>query len=224
MVGLGRYDFFHRLVVARDDAHEVHHLRQALDPGMVIEAVDGPVVQHRAGFVQRRGRDAGGQHEPHIHRQLLRGLEHVLNAVGAHDVGNLMGVGDDGGGAVGQDRFHELPGRDQGAFQVDVGVQKAGEDDLACHIGLHRAGVGAHAHDEALCHGNVRRAELVCEHIDIGGVFQHQVRRFPARRRVDNAPLFQQLAVDFARVAFRHRTTPSDKFLDIKFVYDRHKR
>ena len=28
----------------------------------------------------------------------------------------------------------------------------------------------------------------------IGGVFQHQVRRFPARRRVDNAPLFQQLS------------------------------
>ena len=30
-----------------DDAHKVHHLRQALDPGVVIEAVDGPVVQHR---------------------------------------------------------------------------------------------------------------------------------------------------------------------------------
>ena len=116
-----------------------------------------------------------------------------------------MGIGDDRGGAVGQDGLHELPGADQRAFQVDVGVQEAGENDFSGAVLFHRAGVGAHAHDEALRHGDIRRAELVGKHIDVGGVFQHQVRRFPARRRVDDAALFQQLAVDFAGVAFRHK-------------------
>ena len=147
VVGLGGHDLLHRLVVPGDDAHEVHHLRQALDPWMVVEGVDGPVVQHGAGLVQRRGRHAGGQHEPHVHRQVLRGLEHVLDAVGAHDVGDLMGIGDDGGGAVGQHGLHELLGGDQGALQMDVGVQEAGEDDLPRAVLLHGAGVLAHAHD-----------------------------------------------------------------------------
>ncbi len=35
-----------------DDAHIVHHLRQTLDAGVVIEGVDGAVVELRAGFVQ----------------------------------------------------------------------------------------------------------------------------------------------------------------------------
>ena len=209
VVGLGGHDLLHRLVVPGDDAHEVHHLRQALDPWMVVEGVDGPVVQHGAGLVQRRGRHAGGQHEPHVHRQVLRGLEHVLDAVGAHDVGDLVGVGDDGGGAVGQHGLHELLGGDQGALQMDVGVQEAGEDDLAGAVLLHGAGVLAHAHNQPLCHGDVGVAELVGEDVDIGGVLQHQVRRLPPGGGVDDAALFQQLPVDLASVALRHRTTPS---------------
>ena len=208
VVGLGGHDLLHRLVVPGDDAYEIHHLRQSLDPGVVIEGVDGPVVQGRAGLVQGRGRHTGGQHKPHVHRQALRGLEHVLDAVGTHDVCDLMGVGDDGGGAVGQHGLHELLGRDQGALQMDVGIQKAGQDDFTRAVLLYRAGVLAHAHDQPLCHGDVRMTELVGEDVDIGGVLQHQVRRLPPGGGVDDAALFQQLPVDLASVALRHRTTP----------------
>ena len=223
VVGLGRHDLFHRLLVAVDGAHKVHHLRQALDPGMVIEAVDGPVVQNGAGFVQRRGRDAGGQHEPHVHRQVFRGLEHVLDAVGAHDVGDLVGVRHHGGGAVGQDGLHKLRGADQGAFQVDVGVQKAGEDDFAGAVHFLPAMVAAHAHDEALCHGDVHVGQLIGEHIDEGGVFQHQVRRLPPGGGRDDPLLFQQLPVDLSCIAFRHSTTPSKNSAEIKNTYVRYK-
>lgn len=68
MMCLGGDDLFDDLLIASDDADVIHHLRQALDAGIVIEHVDGPVVQRGSGFVHRRGRDAGGQHEPHIHR------------------------------------------------------------------------------------------------------------------------------------------------------------
>ena len=60
MVGLRGHDLLHHLTVAVDHAHIVHHLRQSLHTGMVIEGVNGPVVQHGAGFVQRRCRDTGG--------------------------------------------------------------------------------------------------------------------------------------------------------------------
>ena len=92
---------------------------------------------------------------------------------------------------------------------MDVGVQKAGQDDLARHVRLHFAGVGPHAYDQAFGHGNVRMAQLVGKHIDVGGVFQNQIRRFPPGGRIDDAPLFQQLPVDFAGIALRHKTTPS---------------
>ena len=79
---------------------------------MVIEGVDGPIVQIGSGLVQRRGRNAGGQHEPHVHRQVLCGLQHILDAVGPHNVGDLMGVRHHCGGSVRQDGLHELRGAD----------------------------------------------------------------------------------------------------------------
>ena len=161
MMGLGRHDLLHTLLVSGNGAYKVHHLRQALDPGMVIEGVNCPVVQHGTGLVQRGGRHTGGQHEPHIHRQTLGGLEHVLNAVGAHDVGDLVGVRHHGGGAVGQHGPDKLLGGHQGALQMDMGIQKTGKDDLSGHIHFLGSAVLAHAYDQPLRHGDVGGAELI---------------------------------------------------------------
>ena len=204
MMGLGGHDLLHHLGVAVDGAYKVHHLRQTLDPGMVIEGVDGPVIQNGAGLVQGRGGHAGGEHEAHVHRQILRSLEHVFDAVGAHDVGDLVGIGDDSGGAVGQDRLGKLRGAHQGALQMDMRIQEAGQHDLAGDIHLHLAVILAHAHDEPLRHGDVALAELVGENVNIGGVFQHQVGRDAAGGHVDDMELFVELAVDLAGIAFFH--------------------
>ena len=147
VVGLGGHDLFHHLGITVDGADKVHHLCQTLYPGMIIEGVDSPVIQHSAGLVQRRCRHAGGQHKPHVYRQVFRGLEHILNAVGAHDVGDLMGIGDDSGGTMGENSLGKLRGADQRAFQMDMGIQEAGEHDLAGNIHLHLAVVLAHAYD-----------------------------------------------------------------------------
>ncbi len=201
VVGLGGYDLLDDLGVRADDAWIIHHLRQSLHPGVVIEGVDGPVVQHRAALVHGSGGNAGGQHEAHVHGQALGGLEHILDAVGSHDVGDLVGVGDDGGGAVGQHRLDELTGGDHGALQMDVGVDKTREDDLSCHVKLQPAAVLPHADDKPLRHGDVSMAQLAGEDVDIGRVFQYQVRFFPSGGHLYDPQLFAQLTVDSAGIA-----------------------
>ena len=222
MVGLGRHDLLHGLLVTVDGAHKVHHLRKALYPGMVIEAVDGPIVQNGPGLVQRRGGDAGGQHEPHVYRQVLCGLQHILDAIGAHDVSDLVGIRYHRGGSVRQDGLHELRGADQGAFQMNVGIQETGENDLAGAVHLRPALIASHAHDQTFRHSNVHGGQFIGEHVDKGGVFQHQIRRLPPGGGRDDPLLFQQLSVDLSSIAFRHSTTPSINLTEIGIAYSRH--
>ena len=197
------------LRVVVDDAVGVHHLGQTLHPGVVIERVDGAVVQVRAGFVHRRGRDAGRQHEPHVDRQTLGGLEHVVDAVGAHDVRDLMGVGDDRGRAVRQRRADELLRRDQAGFQMDVRVDEARADDLARHIVFDFALIAAETHDQAVGHGDIARQQLVGEHVDIRRVLQHQIRGRAPGGHVDDVDFLVELAVNLAGITLnRHRDTP----------------
>ena len=103
-------NFFDHLLIAGEHAVGVHHLGKALHAGVLIEGVDGAVVERCAGLVKRRCRDAGRQHEAHIDRKVLGRLEHILDAVRTHDVGDLVRVGDDGGGTVRQDRLGKFLG------------------------------------------------------------------------------------------------------------------
>ena len=209
VVGLSGYDLLQYLGISADDAREVHHLCQTLDPGVVVEGIDGAVIQDGTALIHGGGGDTGGQHEPHIHRQPLGGLEHVLNTVSAHDIGNLVGVTDDGSGAVGQYGFDEFTGGDHGALQMDMSIDKAGQYDLAGHIYFLLAGVGTHTHDQPLRHGNVTVTDLVAEHIDIGGIFQHQISLLPSGGHLHDPQLFVELSVDFAGIALSCHAEPS---------------
>ena len=122
-----------------------------------------------------------------------------------------MGIRHHGGGAVGQHRLDEFLRAHQRTLQMDVSVQKARQDDLAGHIHFFVAGILSHTYNEAFRHSDIGSAEGVGKYIDVGGVFQHQIRRFPSGGGIDDAPLFQQLPVDLARITLRHRTTPSVK-------------
>ena len=178
------------LRVVVDHAVGVHHLGKTLHSGIVVEGVDGAVVQIRAGFVHRCGRDAGRQHEPHVDGQSLGRLEHVIDAVGAHDVGDLMGVGDNRGRAVRQRCADEFLRRDKAGFQMDVRVNEARADDFAGHIVFDFALVAAKTHDQAVRHGDVARQQFVGEHVDIRCIFQHQISLLPTGGSFDHALLF----------------------------------
>ena len=214
VVGLGGHDLLNDHGVRADHAGIVHHLRQPLHPWVVVEGINGAVIQHRAALVHGRGGNAGRQHKPHVHRQPLGSLQHVLHAVGTHDIGNLVGVRHNGGGAVGQNCLHKLFGGNHGALQVDMGVNKAREDQLAAHVELRLTAVRAHTYNQPLRHGNVPMAELIGEYVDIGCVLQHQVSLFPACGHLDDPQFLIQLAVDPAGIAlFSHNDPP---FLSVR--------
>ena len=215
VMGLRGHDLRYGGPVRRDDAGEIHHLRQALNPGMLKEAVDIPVVQIGAALVHGGRGNTGGDHKTHIHRKILRSGQHIINAVGAHDVGDLMGIGNHRGGAVGNHRPGKLRRADQAGLQVDMGVDKAGADDPPGHIHLRLPMVAAQAHDQPLGNRDVPGVQLPGEHIHIGGVFQHQVGFLPPRCHIDNPLLFNQLPVDLPGPAFRigHILHPFNRFL-----------
>ena len=202
-------NFLHDLRVGVDRADEIHHLGQPLHARIVIEAVDGAVVEVRARLVERRGWHTARQHEAHVDGQILRRLNHILDAVGSHDVRDLVRVGDDRRRAVRQDGLGKLPGADKRALEVDVRVDEAGEHDLPRHVDLHMPVVGAHADDQPLRHGDVPMAELVGKHVDIRRVLQHQIRGRAPGGHVDDVDFLVELAVNLAGITLnRHRDTP----------------
>ena len=105
---------------------------------------------------------------------------------------------------MGEDGLGKLRRADQRAFQMDMGIQKAGQHELAADIYLHMAVVLAHAYDKPLGNGDVAVPQLIGEDIDIGGVFQHQIGGDTAGGHVDDMELFVELAVDLAGIAFFH--------------------
>ena len=109
-------DLFEHLLVGVRDADIVHHFGQTLDAVVLVERVDRAVVEHRAGFVERCRRHAGGQHEAHVYGKILGGLQHILDAVGAHDISDLVRVGDDGRGAVRNDGVGKFLGGNERAL------------------------------------------------------------------------------------------------------------
>ena len=196
-------DLFKHLFVTVRNANIVHHLGKPLHAVVLVERVDRAVVEHRTGFVERRRRHAGGEHEAHVHWKILGRLQHILDAVRSHDIRDLVRVGDDGGRSVRNDGVGELLRGNERAFQVDVCIDKAGQHELAAHIDLHFALVVlAHARDEALGHGDIAMAQLIAEDVHIRRVLEHEVSLLPPRGHLDNVELLVQLAVDLACVAF----------------------
>ena len=169
---------------------------------MVKKAVHILVVQLGTALIQRGGGDTGGNHKPHIHRKFLRGGQHIVDAPGVHDIGDLMGVGDDGSGAVRNDRPGKFRRAHQTGFQVNVGVNETGTDDFSRHIHFPDSVIFSQTHNQAVGDGNILGHQFPGKHIHIGGVFQHQIRLFAAHCHIDDLLLFDELAADFAGPAF----------------------
>ena len=202
MVGLGGYDLSHRVAVGTDNAGEIHHFCQTQNPGMVKETVHILVVQIGTALIQRGSGHTGGDHKPYIHRKILGCRQHVVDAGGVHHIGDLVGIGDDGGGAVGNHRPGKFSGAYQTGFQMDMGINESGADDPPGHIHFPNALILAQTHNEAMGNGDVLGHQFAGKHIHIGGVFQHQVRLFPAGRHIDDLLLLNELPADLTGPAF----------------------
>jgi hypothetical protein len=84
-------------------------------------------------------------------------------------------VGDHRRGAVGQHRLFKGRAAEHGAFNVDVPIHKPRADIPALQVQLSLAGIVSHAKDDPLTDGYISLLDLVCEHIDDPGIFQHKL-------------------------------------------------
>ena len=194
---LGGDDLFENLPVRIQNAGEIHHFSEAQNTLVIIEGIDCPVIQQGAGFIQRRGRYAGRQHYPDIHREAFRRLQDILNPLSSHNVGNFMRIGDHRGGAVGEHCLYEFRRRDERAFQMNVRVDETRQHDPAAHVDFRFSVVfSAYTGDEPVRHGDIAMAQFIAEHIYKGCIFQYKIRFAVACGNFDNMLFIVQFPVD----------------------------
>ena len=170
-------DLLQDLFVRAHCAVGVHQLRQTQHPGLLVIGAQLLRFQHRAGLVQPSGGHAGGQHEVNRKRQIFGGLQHKVQPRRTGHIGNLVRVGDHRRSAVGQHRLFKGRAAEHRAFNVDVPIHKPRADIPALQVQLSLAGIVSHAKDDPLTDGYIGLLDLVCEHVDDPGVFQHQLCR-----------------------------------------------
>ena len=168
-------DLLQDLFVRAHCAVGVHQLSQPQYPGQLIVGAQLLRFQHRAGLVQPGGRHAGGQHKVDRKRQISGGLQHKVQPRRTGYIGDLVRVGDHRRGAVGQHRLFKGRAAEHGAFNVDVPIHKPRADILALQVQLSLAGIVSHAKDDPLTDGYIGLLDLVCEHVDDPGIFQHKL-------------------------------------------------
>ena len=168
-------DLLQDLFVRAHCAVGVHQLSQPQYPGLLIVGAQLLRFQHRAGLVQPGGRHAGGQHKVDRKRQIFCGLQHKVQPRRTGHIGDLVRVGDHRRGAVGQHRLFKSRAAEHGAFNVDVPIHKPRADILALQVQLGLAGIVSHAKDDPLTDGYIGLLDLVCEHVDDPGIFQHKL-------------------------------------------------
>ena len=128
----GAVDLIDASVRFADDVVHVHDFAQADRAGPFHHFHDlGEADLTACRFqIGPRGGDGTRHGEADIQGARSGGAERFPDAVETEDIGDLMGLGDDGGHSVGQDGCGEGAGRHHGALDVHVAVDEAGNDEL----------------------------------------------------------------------------------------------
>jgi hypothetical protein len=135
------------------------------------------------------GGDARGDGEEDPEGQALGRGAQGLHAGQTGNVGDLVGIGDDGAGPVRDDGAGELREPGEGAFGVDVSVNERRSDPCAaCINALQPLGIVADAGDDAVGNGDVRWIGVPREDIDDGSPGQDQVAWFVALSHAQAPP------------------------------------
>jgi hypothetical protein len=178
----GQGDFAQDLGIGAQHTGIVHHFRQPQDAFLFHE---GPQVVGRQpgarGF-HSGGRHAGGEHEKDVDRLALACGEHVPDSFDAQHVGDLVRVGDHGGGAARCNRAGEPGDSGHGTLDVDVGVDESRGHDAAVEGDGLAGPVGADADDGPILDGDVARHGLTGKNVEDAAAFEQQIGlRFAAR-------------------------------------------
>ena len=162
------------LAVAVDDRHIIHNFAEADDPLLVHEGLHVAGHQLGAAGLEAGAGHAGGDHKEDGERGPFRLIQHVLDAVRAANVGDLMGIRDDGGGALLQHALGEPQGMGHRGFDMHMAVDEARAEESAVSVDLLPAGIGTDAQDDAVAHSYVALFDGAGEHVDDVGVLDDQ--------------------------------------------------
>jgi len=169
-----------------DDAREIHEFGQTDDLRMVAEGQEFFDGQIGAGGFQMGGGHAGGELDADVHDRLLSRIEEEADALFAEHIGDLVRIADGGGDAIGEDAAVEFVRRDQRAFDVQVGIDEARDDDAAGDFNLGFADVVAAGADDAVAaEGDVGGNELAGDEVEEASALQDDVGRTAAGALVD---------------------------------------
>ena len=176
---------FENVLIAVDHAIGVHHLAQSPHPRMAGEGRQILGVHLTACMLKGGGGHAGGNLDIVVNGHLGRAVQHKLNAGGARHIGNLMGVCDE--------RRHTGPQllrtvdlrQRHGGLHMAVGVDKPGGDVAVLQIHGVGAVIRSDACNPAVCDGDVRPQNCSREYLDDSPIFEHQIRRTVAARRLN---------------------------------------
>ncbi len=181
----GGLDLGQHLGHAQKDAGVVHHLGQADDARVFEKQPQIGRLQLRTRGLHVGGRHTGRGHDEDPQRQPLAGVEHVADAGDAQHVGDLVGIGDDGGGAARHDGPGELGHGHHARLDVDVGVDQAGADVGALQVERLTSLVVTEPGHAPFEDGDVGAVDLARPHIHEPGVSEERVGRRIAARHLD---------------------------------------
>ena len=131
MVSLRVRNLAQHIRISCQHAGIVHHLCQPKHAQLLIVWFQRLRAQDRAGFIERRRRNTGGQHHIYRERQALAHFKHIVDAVRAADVRDLVRVGDDRRRAMRQDSAGQLCRGEHRALDVHMAVDQARADIAA---------------------------------------------------------------------------------------------
>ena len=207
---LGGGDDVHHPLLALDHPDKVHHLGQAVDVLQLGQPVDGGGVKGGPGVFQSGDRgDAGGDVDELAHGQAQGRVVHVVDRLLPGDVGDLVGVGDGGGGAVGQDGGGEVAGGQHRTLHVDVGVDEAGHQgaatpvvDLFGQVQIRLGIARLHVGHKPLVDKDGGGVNLAGEDVDVLDVGDGQVAGDAAQGRLQQGALVVGLVFHLFRSPF----------------------
>ena len=107
----------------------IHQLRKAQHTLVFIKWFQLIRRQHSPRLIQTGGRHTRRKHEEDIQRQPGRPLHHEPDPFDARHISDLMGIGNDGLGAVRNNGPFKLSRSHHGALQMNVAIYQSRTDD-----------------------------------------------------------------------------------------------
>ena len=171
-------------IVPQQHAGNIHHLGQAQHPRVLQERCQILRRKRRPGILQRRGGDAGRQHEIHIQRQLPVRPQHIKYPFQPGHIGNLVRVGDHGRRPLRHHGPRKLQRAQHRTLDMHMAVNEARRHISAAHIDLLASCIAADTGYPAGLDGDIRREEFPREAVEHLPILQDQLRRHLSLRHL----------------------------------------